>query len=213
MTEFASSIFPPKGPQPTTCHLRAHFEFFQWLAAPFPSHSQLPTRLLQTRRFRPGLATGRDVSLLASTEPKRSAHFARRNEAFRGSYRKSLKSLPVTNQRFRGIVCFQGLESVSFHRFRRVILFKDLVPFRFRLAVGPSWSFGRVMWRAGWAVTSHSPVLTPKSQLARRHDKCEPGLSTFLKNIISSTSRLGKKLSIFLREHPGPRRALSPPFG
>ena len=117
---------PTKGPQPTTCHLRVHFEFFQWLAAPFPSHSQLPTRLLQTRRFRPGLATGRDVSLLASTEPKRSAHFARRNEAFRGSYRKSLKSLPVTNRRFRGIVCFQGLESVFVSPFSQGYSFQGL---------------------------------------------------------------------------------------
>ena len=156
------------------------------------------------------------VALLARTEPKtakRNARLAGRNETLRGSHRKSLKSLWAANQRFARLFVFKDLSPFSFRRFRRVILFKDLVPFRFRLAVGPSWSFGRVMWRAGWAVTSHSPVLTPKSQLARRHDKCEPGLSTFLKNIISSTSRLGKKLSIFLREHPGPRRALSPPFG
>jgi hypothetical protein len=126
VTEFALSIFLPKGPQPTTCHLRAHFEFFQWLAAPFPSHSQLPTRLLQTRRFRPGLATGRDVSLLASTEPKRSAHFARRNETLRGSHRKSLKSLWAANQRFRGIVCFQGLESVLVSPFSHGYSFQGL---------------------------------------------------------------------------------------
>jgi hypothetical protein len=124
VTEFALSIFLPKGPQPTTCHLRVHFEL--WLAAPFPSHSQLPTRLLQTRRFRPGLATGRDVSLLASTEPKRSAHFARRNETLRGSHRKSLKSLWAANQRFRGIVCFQGLESVLVSPFSHGYSFQGL---------------------------------------------------------------------------------------
>ena len=198
VTEFALSIFLPKGPQPTTCHLRAHFEFFQWLAAPFPSHSQLPTRLLQTRRFdqdrRPAVmfrflpAPSQNEALISPDETKR----------FAGVIVSHWNRYGLRIRDFAALFVFNDLSPFSFRRFRMVILFKDLVPLRFRLAVGPSWSFGRVMWRAGWAVTSHSPVLTPKSQLARRHDKCEPGLSTFLKNIISSTSRLGKKLSIFL---------------
>jgi hypothetical protein len=125
--------------------LRRHFRVTATVQAPPPD-----------ALIRPGPATGRYVSLLASTEPKRRARFARRNETFRGSHRKSLKSLRVANQQFREIVCFQGREPLFVSPFSQVVSLQGLSSILVSPCRRPSWSFGRAMRRAGWAVTSHS---------------------------------------------------------
>jgi hypothetical protein len=57
-----------------------------------------------------------------STRPKnprkRNARFAERNESFRITALKSLKSLMAPNQAFRGIVCFQGFNRLFVSRSR-----------------------------------------------------------------------------------------------
>ena len=61
---------------------------------------------------------------------KARGRFARRNEAFRISGRKSLKSLWSLNQRFRGIVCFQWLNRLFVSPHSRPALVRTKNPLR-----------------------------------------------------------------------------------
>jgi hypothetical protein len=135
--------------------------------------------------------------------PGRNAHFAARNETFRTAWHKSLKSLWAPNQSFRGIVCFQWLNSVFVSPFSRVVCFQWLSSIFIsslprRVCVQPRRR--RVRFERFQSVAapfaSHSAPLTPKawsrlaqawSRLAQArprlaNEKCEPGSPNFLKN-------------------------------
>jgi hypothetical protein len=53
--------------------------------------------------------------------------FAPRNETFRDKGHKSLKSLRLLNQRFRGIVCFQWFDPRFVSRRSRMVFFNQNV--------------------------------------------------------------------------------------
>jgi hypothetical protein len=119
-------------------------------------------RSTRLRSEAPGTRTGGRRPLRfgrrrAPNQQKRNESFANRNETFRVADPKSLKSLMVLNQRFRGIVCFQSLNHVFVSRSRRVHLFdpKSLRPAgaarlfeKLRAAVGGR-DLARLVWLRG----------------------------------------------------------------
>jgi hypothetical protein len=63
----------------------------------------------------------------AKNSENEALRFAPRNETFRDKGHKSLRSLRVLNQRFRGIVCFQWFDPRFVSRRSRMVFFNQNV--------------------------------------------------------------------------------------
>ena len=126
----------PKRREPTACHFRVHFERYQRLAAPFPSHS-----LLLTPKSRPRVAHSKArVKLIELSEKQyqASAGLARNCRFF-------LSSVPVRDRALRASgtpsnlidrVRYSLLKSLreKLDQFAGAHSFKELTTLSFRLA-------------------------------------------------------------------------------